>query len=244
MSSRRPLSPCRIATVGVCVASLLFGSATAAAAATSAPVAAKPHLVTLDEALAALPAAKQLPGAVQLVEKVQLPTQGQLSPCPELLFNSFANLSVKAGTAGAVYEPAHHQIPPAKTATWALSALVFHSAKLAKAAETRLLSLEKICPKNLGGQGVPVDISRTHAGAYSVDGWTGYRSVDEASTLNLIDGPEPEGVRLTQVFLVRGNVLLSVYEQGGLQPGTAARQEAWRKSVTKLMYTTFDALES
>jgi hypothetical protein len=234
-----------VATVGACIAALLLGSATAAAAASApAPVAAKPHLVTLDGAFAALPTAKQLPGDVRLVEKVQLPTQGQLSPCPELLFNSLGDVAVKAGTAGALFEPAHHQTPAAKTATWAVSALVFHSAKQAKDAGGRLLALEKICPKKLGGQGLPVDIARTHAGAYAVDGWTGYRSVDEASSLNLVDGPEPEGVRVTQVFLVKGNVMLSLIEQGGIQPGTAVRQEAWRKTVTKVLFTAFDTLQS
>jgi hypothetical protein len=230
-----------VALVGACATTLLLGSATAASAAAPSST-AKSRLVSLDEALAALPAAGRLPGSVRLVEKVQLPTEADVAPCPELLLDPSGDATLKAGTAGALYEPAHHQTPAAKTASWALSAYVFHNAKLAKAAESKLLALEKACPKSLGGQGLPVDIDRTSAAAYAVDGWTGYRSVDEASSLNLIDGPEPEGVRLTQVFLVKGNVMLNLVEQGGLQPGTAARQEAWRKTVTKLMFTAFDKL--
>lgn len=244
MLSRRPLSRGRIATVGACVATVLLGSATAASASTGPAAGAPAHLVTLDEAFAALPAAPLLPGSVRLAEKLLLPSQADITACPEMLFSPLGDVVLKAGTAGAIYEPAHHQTPPAKTATWSLSVLVFHNAKLAKAAQTKLLAAEKSCPKNLGGLGQPVDLTRTHAGAYTVDGWTGYRSVDEASTINLVDGPEPQGSRLTQVYLVKGNVMLSLSEEGGLQPGTAARQEAWRKTVTKLMFTTFDKLES
>ena len=44
------------------------------------------------------------------------------------------------------------------------------------------------------------------------------------------------------MFLVKGNVLLTVQETGTIQPGTLARQDGWRKSVTALLLKQFDAL--
>jgi hypothetical protein len=250
-SARRPLS---IALVGTASAALLLGSAASAQAA-----APKLKTVSMDQAFAALPTAKTVPGDVRLTAKFETPGSAAFDPCPQTdLAALIAELSGDssggapglsfAGTqVGAVYEPAHSKTPTAKTATWQLNAVVFHTAKLAKAAAAKLAATEKSCPKTtppIPGLTLPFSLLRTKSAVYSVDGWTGYRTVDQMSTLNLLLGPDPVGTRSTQVYLTRGNVMLVIDETGTIEPGTAPRQEVWRQQVTRGMLTSFDALVS
>jgi hypothetical protein len=243
----------RLATalVGVVSAALVVGPAASARAA--APTL---RAVTADQAFAALPVAKLVPGDVRLVAKLETPGSATLSPCPQTDFAALVAALLSGGTpkpgltlnsteVTAAYEPAHGQTPQDETATWGLAAVVFHTAKLAKASAAKLSAIEKACPKTvppIPGAPFTSSLVRTSFAAYAVDGWTGYRTVDEDASLNLINGPEPTGTRTTQVFLTRGNVMISITEQGPVDTGTAARQGVWRQKVTRGMLTSFDAL--
>lgn len=234
---RRPLT---ILLAGGAVAALLLGQASAALAAPAVPPVPRAPLVTLDQAFAALPDAHVLPGAVRLSLKLETPGSAQLSLCPETL----ATTPVKGSQVGADYTTARTATPAAKTASWALSAVVFHTDKAAGTAASVLSKAERACPRKASSQdneeGLP--FARLTGSAYAVDGWRGYRSVDELSVLDLIDGPDPEGVRLTSVYLFKGNVMLEIEESGSITAGTAARQNAWRQVVTRLMLAQFDAI--
>jgi hypothetical protein len=240
------------AVVGVTSAVLVLGSATSAQAAVP-PL----HTVTLDEAFLAIPGANLVPGDVGLAAKLETPGAASLEPCPQLDIEALVKaalsggptvpigLNLKSSQVQAAFEPAHSQTPAAKTATWTLGAVVFHSAKLASTAAAKLAKIEKACPKTvppIAGLPFASSLVRTKSAAYAVDGWTGYRTVDEDTSLNLINGPEPTGTRSTRVFLTRGNVMLTITEQGVVDTGTAARQEAWRSTVTRNMLTSFDTL--
>lgn len=252
-----PFARHRLATVlvGVASAALLLGSAASAQAA--APAAPALHTVTLDEAFAALPAAHAVPGDVTLAAKLETPGSAVVDPCPQADLEAIIKAILSDGTPGqlglalkssqvqAAYEPAHSKTPADKTATWTLGAIAFHSAKMASAAAAKLAKLEKACPKRVPAiPGLPSfsSLVRTKSAPYAVDGWTGYQTVDENTTLNLLNGPDPTGTRSTQVFLTRGNVMLTIAEIGVVDTGTAARQEAWRSTVTRGMLTSFDAL--
>jgi hypothetical protein len=244
----------RLATalVGVASATLLLGSATAAQAA-----APRLHTVTLDEAFAAMPVAKLVPGDVGLVAKLETPGAASLDPCPQLDLETLINAILSGGSPGpigltlkssqviAAYEPAHSKTPVGKTASWNLGAVVFHSAKLASTAAAKLAKIEKACPKTvppIAGFPPITSLVRTHSAAYAVDGWTGYQTVDEDVSLNLLNGPDPTGTRSTRVFLTRGNVMVTITEQGVVDTGTGVRQEAWRSTVTRGLLTSFDTL--
>lgn len=238
--------------VGAVSVALVIGSTASAQAAT-----VKLHSVTPDEAFATMPVAKAVPGDVVLAAKIETPGAAVLDPCPQLDFATLiaallagtapgpVGVSLKSSQVAAVYEPAHAQTPPSKTATWTLGAVVFHTPKLASAAAAKLAKIEKACPKKMPTiPGFPFTptLVRTKSAAYAVDGWTGYQTVDEDTSLNLINGPEPTGTRTTRVFLTRGNVMITIIEAGEVSTGTAVRQEAWRSTVTRGMLTGFDAL--
>lgn len=225
--------------VGAVAAALMLASAGVAQAA-PAPAAA-PALVDIDTAFAAMPLAQLLPGAVRLTLKVETPGSAQIVPCPETL----APFNLKGSLVGAQYETATKKTPAEKTASWAITAVVFHTTKLAKTEAARLVKTEKACPKkapNDGQDDNPFPFVRSKAATYSVGAWTGYRTVDTISLTDLLEGPDPVGERVNTVFLVKGNVMLTVQETGGIQPGTLVRQDLWRKSVTALMVKQFDAL--
>ena len=248
-SARRPLSAL---LVGAASTALVLGSTVSAQAATQLKT------VTMDQAFAALPADKAVPGDVRLVAKIETPGSATVDPCPE---SDIADLiaalvsgkdpssvgtTFKGTEVAAAYEPAHSKTTPANTATWTIGTVIFHSPKLAKAAAAHLASVEKACPKRVppipGFPQLPSNLVRVHSTAYAVDGWTGYRTVDEDTSLDLINGPEPTGTRTTQVYLTRGNVMITIDEVGTVDTGTGARQEAWRQTVTRGMLTSFDAL--
>jgi len=244
--SRRPVTA---VLVGAASAALVLTSAVGAQAATPTST------VTMDQAFAALPTAKLLPGSVRLAAKVETPGSATVDPCPELdLINFFAQsgsaaptigLPLKGSMVAAAYEPAHSQTPKDKTASWTIEVVVFHTAKLATAAAKQLAKVEKACPRKVPPiRGLPISIPlvRVHSTSYAVDGWKGYRTVDMISTFDLLQGPDPVGSRQTQVFLTRGNVMLNVTESGDIEPGTAARQEKWRQTATRLMLTQLDPL--
>ena len=218
---------------------MLLLAPAAARAATPAP--AVPSLVDIDAAFGLLPAAKALPGAVRLTLKVQTPGAAAIVPCPETL----AELDLKGSLVGAQYETASKKTPLDKTASWAITAVVFHSDKVAKAETARLVKVEKACPKKAqtdSNHDNPFPFVRTKTAAYAVGAWKGYRTVDQIAITDLVEGPDPVGERVNSVFLLKGNVLLAVQETGGIQPGTTARQDAWRRSVTAFMLRQFDAL--
>jgi hypothetical protein len=247
-----PRLPRASLVVGALSVALVVGSTASAQAAT-----VKLHTVTADEAFATVPLAKAVPGDVLLAAKIETPGSAVLDPCPQLDFAKViaallagttpgsVGLNLKGTQIAAVYEPAHSQTPPAKTATWTIGAVVFHSSTLASAAAAKLAKIDKSCPKTtppVPGFPFTPTLVRTKSAAYAVDGWTGYRTVDEDTSLNLINGPEPTGSRTTRVFLTRGNVMITIIEAGVVATGTAARQEAWRSTVTRGMLTSFDAL--
>jgi hypothetical protein len=247
-----PRLPRATLLVGAVSVALVVGSTASAQAAT-----VKLHSVTPDEAFATMPVAKDVPGAVLLAAKIETPGTALLDPCPQLDFATLIaaltagktpgplGLALKSTQVEALYEPAHSQTPQAKTASWTLGAVVFHTSKLANAAAAKLAKIEKGCPKTappIPGLPFTPTLVRTKSAAYAVDGWTGYRTVDEDTSLNLINGPEPTGTRTTRVFLTRGNIMITITEAGVVVPGTAARQEAWRSTVTRGMLTSFDAL--
>jgi hypothetical protein len=235
--ARRPVA--RV-LVGATTAVLLLAPAAVAHAA-SAPVPVTPALVDVDTAFATMPLAQVLPGAVRLTLKVETPGAASIVPCPETL----ATVNLKGSLVGAQYETANKKTPAEKTASWSLTAVVFHTNKLAKSEAARLVKIEKACPKKAPSDGnddpFPPFV-RSKAAAYAVGAWTGYRTVDTISLTDLIEGPDPVGERVNTVFLVKGNVMLTVQETGGIQPGTLVRQDLWRKSVTALMVKQFDAL--
>ncbi|MDX6223392.1 MAG: hypothetical protein QOD91_2446 [Frankiales bacterium] len=247
--SRRPLN---LAVVGAATAAMLLGSVASAQAAAPAL-----KTVTMDQVFGALPLAKQLPGAVRMVDKFETPGSAAVDVCPELDLSSLisqltggstsATLGVrlKGSMVGADYLPARSQTPQAKTAAWSVGAVVFHTAALAKAAAATVAAAEKTCPKSsppIPDFPVSFSLVRADSAAYAVDGWTGYRTVDKFSTLDLLQGPDPVGSRSTQVFLTRGNLMMFIVETGDIEPGTVARQEGWRKTATKLMLAKLDRL--
>jgi hypothetical protein len=207
----------------------------------AAPVPAAPAVVDVDAAFTAMPLAKALPGAVRLVLKVETPGSAQIVPCPETL----APVNLKGSLVGAQYETATKKTPAEKTASWSITAVVFHNAKVAKREAARLVKIEKACPKkapNDSQDDNPFPFVRSKSATYAVGDWTGYRTVDTISITDLLEGPDPVGERVNTVFLVKGNVMLTIQETGGIQPGTLVRQDLWRKSVTALMVKQFDAL--
>ncbi|MDX6255038.1 MAG: hypothetical protein QOJ11_1372 [Frankiales bacterium] len=249
--SRRPFN---LAILGVATTAMLLGSTASAQA--SAPAL---KTVTMDQAFGALPLAKQLPGAVRLVDKFETPGSAAVDVCPELDLSSLVGtltgssssgalgVRLKGSMVGADYLPARSQTPQAETASWSVGAVVFHTAKLAKAAAVTLAAAEKACPKAapaIPDFPLPFSLVRAASAAYAVGGWTGYRTVDKLSTLDLLQGPDPVGTRSTQVFLTRGNLMIFIVEMGDIEPGTVARQESWRKTATRLMLANFDALLS
>ena len=244
--SRRPLS---LLLVGTASAALLLGSAATAQAATP-----KVKLVSLDAASATLPTAHALPGAVRLVDKDETPLAASLELCPEVFSlaqleqsGSSSDFPLQAGQAVATYEPAHAQTPPAKVAEWAISTVVFHTAKAAATAAARLVQAEKRCPKASPPASATNPFSspwvRAKAAPLTVGGWTGYTTVDQVTMLDLLQGPQPVGTRVTQVFLTRGNVMVNIVEEGTIATGTAFRQESWRKSVTSALLAKLDRLQ-
>jgi hypothetical protein len=225
--------------------------------AVSAQAAPTLKTVTMDQVFGALPLAKQLPGAVRLVDKFETPGSAALDVCPEFDVTSLISqlsgsstsptlgVRLKGSMVGADYQPARSQTPQAKTAAWTVGAVVFHTAALAKAAAATVAAAEKTCPKAappIPDFPVPFSLVRANSAAYSVDGWTGYRTVDKFSTVDLLQGPDPVGSRSTQVFLTRGNLMIFIVETGDIEPGTVARQDSWRKSATKLMLAKLDPL--
>jgi hypothetical protein len=235
--ARRPVA--RV-LVGATTAVLMLAPAAVARAAT-VPVAAVPALVDVDTAFAAMPLAQVLPGDVRLTLKVETPGAASIVPCPETL----VSVNLKGSLVSAQYETAHKKTLPEKTASWSLTAVVFHTAKLAKSEAARLVKIEKACPKKApsdGNDDAFPPFVRSKAAAYAVGSWTGFRTVDTISLTDLIEGPDPVGERVNTVFLVKGNVLLTVQETGTIQPGTLVRQDVWRKSVTALLLKQFDAL--
>lgn len=244
--SRRPLS---LLLVGAASAGLLLGSAATAQAAVP-----KVKLVSLDAALATLPLAHSLPGAVRLVDKDETPLSASLELCPEIFSlaqleqgGSSGDFPLQAGEATATYEPAHSQTPPAKVAEWEISAVVFHTAKAAATAAAGLVKAEKRCPKSSPPASATNPFSspfvRAKAAPMTVGGWTGYTTVDQVTMLDLLQGPQPVGTRITQVFLTRGNVMVNLVEQGTIATGTAFRQESWRKTVTNALLAKLDRLQ-
>ncbi|BEP15949.1 hypothetical protein acdb102_42600 [Acidothermaceae bacterium B102] len=235
MPVRRPLA---LVLVGATAAALTLAPVAAQAA---APAPAVPSLVDIDTAFGLLPVAQALPGAVRLTLKVQTPGSAAMVPCPETL----AELDLKGSLVGAQYETASKKTPLDKTASWAITAVVFHSVKLAKSETARLLKIEKACPKKAptdSNDDNPFPFVRTKTAAYAVGAWKGYRTVDQISITDLLEGPDPVGERVNTVFLLKDNVLLGIQETGGIQPGTTTRQDLWRRSVTALMLQQFDAL--
>lgn len=211
------------------------------AQAATAPAPAAPALVDIDTAFGLLPAATAVPGAVRLTLKVETPGAAAIVPCPETL----AELDLKGSLVGAQYETASKKTPAERTASWAITAVVFHSVKLAKSETARLVKVEKACPKKAPSDSTddnPFPFVRTKTAAYAVGAWKGYRTVDQIAVTDLIEGPDPVGERVNSVFLLKGNVLLAVQETGGIQPGTTTRQDLWRRTVTTLMLRQFDAL--
>lgn len=239
MLARRPVVRC---LVGAATAVLMLAPAAVAQAAPT-PAPATPVLVDIDSAFGAMPLAVVLPGAVRLTLKLETPGAASIVPCPETL----VPVSLKGSLVGAQYETANKKTPAERTASWSITAVVFHSAKLAKTEAARLVKIEKACPKKAPSDGGDGDspfppFVRSKAAAYALGAWTGYRTIDTISLTDLIEGPDPVGERVNTVFLVKGNVMLTVQETGGIQPGTLVRQDLWRKSVTALMVKQFDAL--
>jgi hypothetical protein len=233
--------PAALSVIGVVTAGLLLTPTMAQAVSAPSPVPVAPALIDIDTAFAALPAAKLLPGAVRLTLKVQTPGSAGLEPCPETL----VPIALKGSLVGAEYETANKKTPDDLTAQWSISAIVFHTAKLATSETAKVVKAEKACPKkapNDAAQDNPFPFVRTKAASYSVDGWKGYRTVDQISVTDLLDGPDPIGERINAVYLTKGNVMLAIQEQGDIQPGTSARQDAWRKTVTALVLKALDAL--
>lgn len=229
--TRRPRS---LALIGGLSAALMVASITPAQAAT-------PSFISVSAAYAALPAAKLLPGAVRLEEKILVPGQSEVFAC--LL--SEQPLTFKATMVGEQLVPAHHQTPEDKTAGWQVVAVVFHNAKLAKAAQAKVLQAEKSCPRSLPdsqGSGSGFSYHRAVSKTYSVNGWKGYRTVDTIEGLDLLNGPAPVGVRVNNVILTRGNVMLNILEQGPVDPGTAARQASYATIASKTTVKLFNAI--
>jgi hypothetical protein len=233
--------PAALSVIGGVTAALLLVPATAQAVSTPTPVTVAPALIDIDTAFAAMPAAKSLPGAVRLTLKIQTPGSAGLVPCPETL----VPMTLKGSLVGAEYETANKKTPADKTAQWSISAVVFHTTKLAASETAKVVKAEKACPKkapNDAADDNPFPFVRTKAASYSVDGWKGYRTVDQISVTDLLEGPDPVGERINVVYLTKGNVMLAIQEEAGIQPGTTARQDAWRKTVTALVLKAFDAL--
>ena len=183
--------------------------------------------------------ASRLPGDVTLQIKLEAPGIAQANACPEQ-GDADSEVSLgKATTVLAEYGPAHASTPQDRQVNWGLTAFVYHTGAQARAARAKLLTVEKHCPRRATVFGVP--LVRTTSIAYTVDGWAAYRTVDELSVLNLVDGPDPVGVRLNDEYLLRGNVLLNIKESGTIGTGTTHRQDVWRQATTTSMLAAFDA---
>lgn len=232
-----------VALVGGASAALVLAAVGPAAAATPKP---KPvGLIGIDAAFDALPKANKLPGGVRLMFKTETIGVGSTQPCPEAS-DEAAQLFLNGSQASALYVPGNDASLQGAT-VWTFTATVFHTAALARAAMTTVGAAEKSCPKveadpdpNDDGSDGFVPTVRASSIAYSVRGWKAYRTVDTQSVPDLMD--DASGARVTTVYLAKGNVLLSFTEIGEITPGSAYRQDTWRKQATAQVVASFDAL--
>ncbi len=201
--------------------------------------AASPKFISVSAAYAALPAAKALPGQVRLEDKVLVPGQSGIVGC---FWDS--PIPFKATMVGAEYAQAHHQTPSEKAAGWQVTAVVFKNATLAKAAAAKVVTVEKGCSKTLPTElkNSGISYGRSFSKRYSMNGWSGYRTIDTVSGYDLMSGPAPVGLRVTNVIVTRGNVMLNILEQGTIEKGTYARQAAYATNVSHLITGAFNKL--
>lgn len=215
------------------VARLTAVAVTAAVLATvaSGPASATafPHL-TLGAAQAALPVAKTLPGGhVKLVDKVTIDRAGQTGVCNKTV--ALHDL----GQATAVYTSKAGSAVSVAGTDWALGVAVFAIPAKAAAAMHAIVAVERTCPirQAYKGKGAHIGIHITASAAYSVDGWTGYRTT-ERQVIYL--GKTATPVTQIVTFLVRGNALVTIVEATTGTHVSPAVQESRRKLVqTRLL---------
>ncbi|BEP13068.1 hypothetical protein acdb102_13790 [Acidothermaceae bacterium B102] len=225
----------RLATTSV-AASLLMG--TMGAVATSAQAATYPT-ITLAQAKTAIPAAKLLPASVKLTAPVALHKTVNAIPC--LTVPKQVVLKGATGTGGDYVGKVTSPVSP-KYIEFALTIAVFATPAKANAAAAGLLKIEKACPKTKTTmvKGATETWSRSLGTKYAVGAFKGYRSVEH---LTVTEGAQTLHVRAYEIYLVRGNVLLSIEEVGGATAVNGKEQDAWRKKLTTLMVKRVSALK-
>jgi hypothetical protein len=225
--------------------SVVLSGATSAQAATPAP--AYPNL-SLDAASALLPTASQLPVHMKEEAKVQIAGQASAIPCLGALISAsatsgFPNPQLKGGSqVSAAYSSTHTSLTSPDPVMWSISATIFHNQAKALAAMAQIVKQEKACPKTVAGNtanDTPA-VSRTLSSPYAVGAWSGYRSIDHIAG-DPTQGEPIEGGRINTVYLTRGNVLLAIEEVAPSVRNSGSKQDAWRKTVVKLVVTRFNA---
>ena len=207
----------------------------------SAATAATPagHLVSVDQARNALPAANVMPGHPATVVTSTLGVFASATPCPSpkakpLVFKGshpVTNIYIGKLTSSKV-------IPP----QFSITAIVFHTTATAKTAMATIVQAEAHCPKRQGD--TTATLTRTASAPYSSGGWAGWRSVGQLTVAPdpTIPGDTGLSLRLNTEYLLRGNVVLVLSESASATPGSGPKQEAARKAATKTMLAGFAAL--
>jgi hypothetical protein len=159
------------------------------------------------------------------------------SPCPE----NFLTLTSRSSQVLAVYEAGTQAQFLVKPVGFALVTTVFHTAAKAQAAVAKLMKAERSCPRrsapDASGDPFASDptTTRSYGTPYTVGAWKGYRSIDHVAAGDPNDGDNPVPVRLIDIYLTRGNILLHVEEIGTDGASSGPRQELWRQRVTRLL---------
>ena len=214
--------------VGAGAASSLLVAGMSASAVAATP--AFPH-VSVAAAKATLPTAKSLPGGVTLALKPTVAPKAIAIPC-----ETAPKVVVLAGakSVGAVYANPTTDDNSPKNLLWHISVAVFTTPAQAKAATDKLNAAQKSCPKTkTTTQGSDSEtLTRTLATKYTVGAWTGYRTISHITGTGVA---APLHGRDFTFYLTQGNVIVSVEELAPELPGTGPKQDAWRKTVTKLV---------
>jgi hypothetical protein len=225
--------------------SVVLSGASSAQAATAAP--GYPNL-SLDAAFALLPTAAQLPTHMKEQAKVEIAGQASAIPCLGALISAsdtsnFPNPQLKGGSqVNAAYSNTRASLTSPDPVMWSISATIFHNKAKALAAMAQIEKQEQACPKTVAGNttnDTPA-VTRTLSSRYAVGAWSGYRSIDHIAG-DPTQGEPIEGGRINTVYLTRGNVLLAIEEVAPSVRNSGPKQDAWRKTVVKLVVARFNA---
>ena len=222
-------------TAPVIAVAMLSGTVARAAS----PVA----LVSLAQAKAALPEPAAMPGHPKTVTISTEAALGKLQPCLQPHPKAIAVHGAHTVTALYIVLPSSKANASQVAFTeFTVTAVVFHTTAAAATALAAVDAAERHCPSRISA--ADGSVTRTLSQRYTVRSWAGWRSV---AHLDIPADPTDPGdtatsIRLTQEFLARGNVLLSLTETGNISAGTGAVQEKARKAATTALLAGFDKI--